>query len=430
MKILGIDIGTTGICGVITDTSNGEMIKSITKKNTSFISSENGFERIQDADSIFDIVFGIIDELFDEDIAAIGFSGQMHGILYTNESGKALSPLYIWQDQRGAKEYKDGKTYAEYLGCFPGYGLASDLYNQENGIIPEDAGYLCTIADWIVMRLCELDSPIIHITNAASLGAFDAKNNKFIIENPRLPEVTKEFKIAGEYRGIPVAVALGDNQASFIGSVRSEDYALVNVGTGSQISFLIDDYSEIEGVELRPFDGKRFLCAGCSLCGGRAFAMFEKFCREIAVISGADIENFYPMLDRLLENKLSSEIKADCRFCGTRKNPSVKGGYSGITENNFNVAEFAFATLEGIADELYEFYKASGTKKKAVVCSGNGIRKNPVLCRIVENMFNAEIKLPCYEEEAAFGAALSAAVAIGEFGSIDEACSIIKYRGE
>lgn len=430
MKILGIDIGTTGICGVVADTSSGEMIKNITRKNTSFISSENDFERIQDADSIFDIVFGIIDELFDEEISAIGFSGQMHGILYTNENGKALSPLYIWQDQRGAKEYKDGRTYAEYLGCFPGYGLASDLYNEANGLIPDDAKYLCTIADWIVMRLCELDAPLIHITNAASLGAFDVVNNKFKINNLRLPGVSSEFKVAGEYRGVPVSVALGDNQASFIGSVRSADYALLNVGTGSQISFLIDDYSEIDGVELRPFDGKRFLCAGCSLCGGRAFAMFEKFCREIASLSGADIDSFYPALDRLLENKLSSEIKADCRFCGTRKDPSVKGGYFGITENNFNVSEFAFSTLEGIADELYGFYKASGAEKKAVVCSGNGIRKNPVLCRIVENMFKAEIKLPCYEEEAAFGAALSASVAVGEFSSIDEACSIIKYRGE
>ncbi len=430
MKILGIDIGTTGICGVITDTESGEMLRSLTRKNASFISSDNEFERIQDADSIFDIVFGIIDELFDEDVSAIGFSGQMHGILYTNETGKALSPLYIWQDQRGAKEYKDGKTFAEYLGCFPGYGLATDLYNEANGLIPEDAAFLCTIADWIVMRLCELDTPVVHITNAASLGAFDVKNNKFRIDNARLPEVTTEFKVAGEYRGVPVAVALGDNQASFIGSVRCADYALVNVGTGSQISFLIDDFAEIEGVELRPFDGKRFLCAGCSLCGGRAFAMFEKFCKEIASLSGADIDNFYPVLDKILENKSESEIKADCRFCGTRKDPAVKGGYFGITENNFNVAEFAFATLEGIADELFGFYKASGVTKNAVVCSGNGIRKNPVLCRIVENMFKAEIKLPCYEEEAAFGAALSAAVAVGEFGSIDEACSIIKYRGD
>lgn len=430
MKILGIDIGTTGICGVVIDTSNGEMLRSITKKNDSFISSEKQFERIQDADSIFDIVFKIIDELFDDEISAIGFSGQMHGILYTNESGKALSPLYIWQDQRGAELYKDGKTYSELLQSYPGYGLVNDFYNEVNGLIPEDAKYLCTIADWIVMRLCELDAPIIHISNAASLGAFDVKYNKFTLENSRIPEVTAEFKIVGEYRGVPVSVALGDNQASFIGSVRSYDYALLNVGTGSQISFLIDEYSEINGIELRPFDGKSFLCAGCSLCGGRAFAMLEGFCREIALLSGAEIDSFYPMLEKALENKLSSEIKADCRFCGTRANPSVKGGYFGIDENNFNISEFAFATLEGIANELYEFYKASGAEKKAVVCSGNGIRKNPVLCNIVEKMFDAQIKLPCYEEEAAFGAALSAAVAIGEFCSIDEACSIIKYRGE
>ena len=39
----------------------------------------------------------------------------MHGILYADENGAAVSPLYTWQDERGNLEYKDGATYAEYL---------------------------------------------------------------------------------------------------------------------------------------------------------------------------------------------------------------------------------------------------------------------------------------------------------------------------
>ncbi len=430
MKIIGIDIGTTGICGAVVDTASGEMLKSVTEKNTSFIPTDNDFEKIQDPETIFDTVYGIIDGLYDDGISAIGFSGQMHGILYCDEQGRAVSPLYIWQDKRGAAEYKDGKSFAEYLGCFPGYGLATDLYNEVNGLIPKNAVYLCTVADWVAMRLCENEKPLMHITNAASLGAFDIEKNEFKINNNRLPEVTAEYKSLGYFRGVPVSVALGDNQASFIGSVRSEDYALLNVGTGSQISWLTDKIEASVSAEYRPFDGKRYLCAGCSLCGGRAFAMFEKFCREAANLAGAECESFYPVLDKILDGKTNSGIKADCRFCGTRKNPDLKGGYYGITEESFTVADFAYATLEGIADELYGFYKDSGVRKNAVVCSGNGIRKNTVLCSMVEKLFGCEIKLPVFEEEAAFGAALSAAVAVGEFKSIDEACAVIRYKGE
>ena len=39
--------------------------------------------------------------------------------------------------------------------------------------------------------------------------------------------------------------------------------------------------------------------------------------------------------------------------------------------------------------------------------SGNGLRKNPVLCEIVEEMFGAKLALAECEEEAATGAALS-----------------------
>ena len=51
--------------------------------------------------------------------------------------------------------------------------------------------------------------------------------------------------------------------------------------------------------------------------------------------------------------------------------------------------------------ELYQMYQTiqNGT--------GNGLRKNPVLCEIVEEMFGAKLALAECEEEAATGAALS-----------------------
>ena len=428
MKIIGIDIGTTSICGVAVETESGEIITSLSKPNNSFIKSEKSYEKIQDTDIIMNSVYEILSELDAENASAIGFSGQMHGIVYTDENGNAISPLYIWQDERAALEYKGGESYAEYLGCFAGYGLATDFYNDVNGLVPESAKYLCTIADYAVMKLCGLKKPLVHITNAASLGCFDVENNCFTIDNPRIPDVTVEFKAAGEYNGIPVCVALGDNQASFIGSVSDSDNALINIGTGSQISWLTDSLTDADGVENRPFDGKKYLAAGCALCGGRAFAMVEKLFREIAILSGNEVDSMYPQINKLLEGKASSSLGADCRFCGTRNDPSVRGSVTNISEDNFTAADIAYSVLNGMSEELYNMYKNGGMKAKELVCSGNGIRKNAALRRIVSGMFGCEIKIPFYAEEASYGAVLSASVACGCFGDIFDACRMIKYK--
>ncbi len=428
MNFIGIDIGTTSICGVVFDAKKREIVKSQTLKNKSFIESENSYERIQNPEIIMNSVYDLLDYLNAAEADAIGFSGQMHGIVYVDENGSAVSPLYTWQDERAAKEYCGGRSYAQQLGCFAGYGLATDFYNEKNSLIPASAKYLCTIADYAVMKLCGLKKPLVHITNAASLGCFDVVNNRFTLENLRLPEVTAEFKTAGKYNSVPVCVALGDNQASFIGSVSDENDALINIGTGSQISWLSSEPVNCEGVENRPFDGRLYLAAGCALCGGRAFAMVEKLFREVANLAGdKEFESFYPMLDNLLAYHDSTTLSADCRFCGTRNNPQQRGGIYNISENNFTAGDIAVAVLNGMADELYQMYKSGGMKAEKLVGSGNGIRKNAALRRIFAKMFGCEIRIPLFEEEASFGAALAASVACGCFESISTACKMIRY---
>lgn len=426
MKIIGIDIGTTSICALEADGETGNIIKSLSYPNEAFIRGEKSFEKLQDPAVIMSTVERLLSSLDLSNAAAIGFSGQMHGILYVDKNGNAVSLLYTWQDERGAQLYTDGKSYAEALGCFPGYGLATDLYNEKNGLIPDEADTLCTVADYAAMRLCGETSPLVHITNAASLGCFDIEKSRFKCDNPRLPKVVSDFEIVGKFKGIPVCVAVGDNQASFIGSVKSSNAALINVGTGSQISRLTDN-PNCKGVEIRPFDGKRYLAAGCSLCGGRAFAMVEKLFREAVKEAIGECESFYPVLDRLLSSKENTDLSADCRFCGTRDEPMLRGGLFGISESNFTVSDIALAVLVGMTKELYDMYALSGGGADEIVCSGNGVRKNPALQRVIRRIFNAEIKIPLYEEEAAYGAALSAGTACGMFSDIDAARERIRY---
>ena len=50
MKAIGIDIGTTSICGIIIDAESGNVIKSVTKNSNAFINSTNVWEKIQSVD--------------------------------------------------------------------------------------------------------------------------------------------------------------------------------------------------------------------------------------------------------------------------------------------------------------------------------------------------------------------------------------------
>ena len=420
MKLLGIDIGTTAICGLLLDAAEFKVIKTVSKPNNSFIQSDREFEKIQNPEMIFKTVRDIIEEI-GVTPDAVGFSCQMHGIVYSDKNLNAVSSLYTWQDTRGALEYKDGKSFAEYLGCYPGYGLSTFLYNRVNGIEPGNAAYISTVGDWAAAKLCSLDKPVTHITNAAGLGCFDLETNRFKCEYDMLPDVTAEFSVIGKTsEGVPAAVCVGDNQASFIGSVPDRNGILINIGTGAQISYLTESISKNPLTEARPFDSVRYLMAGCSLCGGRSLAAFEKFCREIANEAGADIKSYYPVFDRLSSENYETSLKADCRYAGTRNDPGVTGGFSSLNESNYTLRDFLFSVYDGMINELYGMYGGKG-KPDAVYCSGNGIRKNPVLLNVIKKYFGAEPHITAYTEEAAFGAALTAGTAIGFFKNIDEA---------
>lgn len=61
---------------------------------------------------------------------------------------------------------------------------------------------------------------------------------------------------------------MGDNQASFLGSVRqARQTLLVNVGTGAQISLYAERPFQAPGAESRPFLGSSWLLVGSTLCG-------------------------------------------------------------------------------------------------------------------------------------------------------------------
>ena len=433
MKVLGIDIGTTTISAVVMDMDTQKVEKAYTISNNSFLAAGHAWEKIQDSAVIITKAKNLVDSILEEypEIERIGMTGQMHGIVYLDKEGSAISPLYTWQDRRCDEKCFDGKCISQIIEektgkTVPtGYGLATHIYNLKVGSVPQNAVQICTIMDYLGMVLTGEKRPLVHSSNAASLGFYDAEAGGFVKEDLErlgvdigiLPTVTEYFTFLGEYRGRLVSVAIGDNQASFLGAVYDmENSVLVNIGTGGQISVLSDHCFMAENIEARPFVKGRYLLAGSSLCGGRAYATLEKFFKTYAQAMGVTETNHYAVMEKLLETREETErLIVDTRFSGTRSESERRGKIEGISTENFTPAALIYGVLEGMAQELYDMYQVivaeTDRRKVKMIASGNGIRKNVWLQRILSQKFHMSVQLAEYEEEAAVGAVRSAELA-------------------
>lgn len=486
MKVLGIDIGTTSVCAVILHGATGEVLETISINNDAAIAGGKSWEALQDAEKIWQRAEQLIDKLVGRhpDIGAIGLTGQMHGIVYIDANGQSVSPLFTWQDGRGDKLVPSVKlkeiisvqtellqddlnkqsgqlTYAALLSLLSGYKLATGFgavthfYNIHNNLVPENAVKICTIHDYIGMRLTKRKSPLMHISDAASLGLFQhgifdgEALRKCQIDPDIFPEVASDFAVIGRKDDIPVIVAIGDNQASFIGSVRDMSSSIViNIGTSGQISMLADDLvDDFSAMELRPLlalhdaGQELVISVGAALCGGKAYALLENLFRSVIDMSGTTHQqgfdqgtSLFPVMNKLAEEALekytddSDKLVVSTRFSGTRQDPHIRGSISGIGMHNFDAQHMIIGVLEGMVDELYEFYSPD-TSHKHLVGSGNALRRNPVLQKIAAKRFGLPLLIPMHTEEAAYGAALAALTGAGFCDSLEQAQSLIRYQG-
>lgn len=451
MHTMGIDIGTTTISVVLLDVDSGDLIGRRTIEHRAFCKGVSPENRVQDPERILALTSDAMQELMEMHgkPCGIGLTGQMHGMLYVDASGEAVSPLYTWQDQGGDQVWKEGLTYAQFLKAHAGdaasgYGLTTHYYLQQTKRIPKTAVKMTTISDYIGMKLTKTKEPVIAADMAASWGCFDPEKNCFRLDALQeagmdisfLPHMSMEHKATGwTEEGIPVLCSLGDNQASVIGSVQSmEDTVLLNVGTGSQVSMGISGYRKCGGnIELRPCLPGRYILVGAGLCGGRAYAMLEQFYREAA---GGNSENLYGRMlgqaqDFLKKYGKEQAWKIRTAFSGTREDPETCGRIEGIRTENFHPGAMTAGMLLGILEELYGYYeemcRLAGHRASILAGSGNGLRKNPLMRRLAEEMFGLPLKVPAYEEEAACGAALHAMAGIGAAASVEEAQKKISY---
>lgn len=472
---LGLDVGTTSVSVALFDADASRLVAARSLPHGAGRAGTLSGRAELDLGALWDAAVGALGEVAAEarghgDVGALGVTGQMHGLALVQPGGAPVAPAITWQDQRATERDEAGATYLERfvseaggpaaferMGALPATGyLGPSLYwLHRHNLIPAPPVTACLIPDAIVARLTGA-SPVTDATDAASTGLYDVAAGAWDLELLRrlgLPEgllapVRAWGEIAGWLRpevagrvglraGLPVSVAIGDNQASFIGSVRDAARSLlINIGTGAQVSTLLDTFASTRGpgLEVRPFSAGRYLLVGAGLYGGASYALLRDLVRGIGeVFFGAQgDEGLYDHMNRLAAAVPAGSDGLRCLplFSGTRVDPSARGSFTGIGTHNLTLGHLARALLEGIADQLGALYDAmrplAGARSE-LVGAGNTIMRNALLARILATRFGLPLHLPAFDEPAAVGAALVAATAVGAFSDIDAAMARALY---
>lgn len=450
MVSIGIDIGTTTICACVLDANTGVVLKTWNKQHA-FLPSHSPWAKVQNVEEIESTVNSFLTEITDvyPEICCLGLTGQMHGILYLDDVGTPVSPLITWQDERGNQFVPDQTiTYSQQLSqmthypCATGFGSVTHYYNVSNHLVPDRATVFCTIQDYLMMKLGRLKHPLTHPSDGVSIGLYDLKTNQFDqaairtagMDPSFFPAVSQNATAQTAF-GFPVAVAIGDNQACFHGSVRNpEESLLVNVGTGSQISCWTDTYHLNTNIEMRPYVDGGYLLSGSSLCGGRAYALLEQFFRTVLKQAKHPVDHAYDIMNQFLsaDCNFSNPLLVETTFCGSRMDPSLRGSIRGIGIDNFTPSHLTYAFLQGCVNELADFYAKMKSiiahTPKYLIGSGNGLRKNTVLQNLFARTFQMDLLIPAHMEEASYGAALFAMICTMPEHSPQRIRNLIRYQ--
>jgi sugar (pentulose or hexulose) kinase len=249
-KFIGIDLGTTSITAVLIDIGSVDDPDRHPVRRQLSVDNQSQRDRPEhpiysewDLDQMINSAFGLLADLVDgmptQEIAGIGVTGQVHGMALLDERHRPYSAFIGWQDQRGNEIHSDDLTYVQRmrlvadstkLGSRPSTGyMGTTLFRfSEKGQLPAKT-QTCFAPDYLVGQLCQ-SPPVTDPTNAASSGLFNLQTNSWEADSlqslglpiTRPPPVIDACTVVGPVKkltplaGIPVSVACGDNQASFL----------------------------------------------------------------------------------------------------------------------------------------------------------------------------------------------------------------------
>ncbi|MDR1831341.1 MAG: xylulokinase [Fusobacteriaceae bacterium] len=387
-----------------------------------------------------------------EAIAAVGFSGQMHGLVALDKHKRPLAPAIIWMDQRSAREAADIKTLAAEL-------METELCNQPA------AGMLIATLLWLKRNQAELYDKIACVmlpkdyirfrltgligaeySDASATLAFSVKNNcwcRDLIRRAGLrediwPDIYESTDIAGPVckeaaaetgfsEKTLVVYGAADSAAQLTGNgVVDEGVVSCNIGTGSQLATVVKTPlfdKEMRVQTWRYVIPGRWFVQGGTLNGGSALNWLKNKALQTAAS--------YAELDaRAAEIPAGSEGLIMIPFLAGERTPFLdpyaKGVYFGLSMKH-EQAHLVRATMEGIVYNLKECAKVFDEMRlsNAKVISSGGAAKSALWRQIQADILGMPVYTTKTKEEACQGAAILAAVGCGMFQDVREACRAI-----
>lgn len=451
---LGIDVSTTGSKALLVDEA-GTVVGAASSPHT--LQTPRPLWSEQDPRQWWQAVSASVRQvlaetgLSGEGIAAVGLTGQMHGLVLLDEAGEVLRPAILWNDQRTQAQCDQiharvGRAdFIRITGnlALTGFTAPKILWVKENEpevyararhvLLPKDyvryrltGGYAMDKADGSGTILFDLAQRDWSAKILAALG-IDPAWMPSTFEGPQFTgEVTAEAAAAtGLQVGTPVAAGGGDQaaQAVGVGAVEPGIVALT-VGTSGVVfaptpSALVEPEGRLHAFchaapGMWHFMGVMLSAAGSLQWYRDALAPgmdFEALLQEaVSVPAGSEGLQFLPYL--------SGERTP-------HPDPLARGAFVGLTLRHGR-GHLTRAVLEGVAYGLKDSFtliRGAGLGDIRQVRGSGGGMKGALWRQILASVLEAELVTVNTTEGAAYGAALLAGVGAGAWADVPAACA-------
>lgn len=444
MLYIGVDLGTSAVKLLLMDEMG--TIEKIVSKEYPLYFPKPGWSEQNPEDWLAQTLEGI-KELTSgcekDQVAGIGFGGQMHGLVALDQEDRVIRPAILWNDGRTGEEtdYLNQVIGKERLSgytaniAFAGFTAPKILWMKKHE--PENFVRICRIMlpkDYIAYKLS--GSFCTDVSDASGMLLLDVKNrcwSKEMLEicglrEEQLPKLYESSQAVGTLRpelaaelGLPETVKIiagaGDNAAAAVGTgTVGEGMCNISLGTSGTIfissrEFRVDDNNALHA--FAHADGHYHLM-GCMLSA----ASCNKWWSE-EILKTADFAGEQADIEKLGENRVFY-LPYLMGERSPHNNPDARAMFIGMSMDTTR-ADMTQAVLEGVAFGLrdsLEVAKSLGIKlERTKICGGGA--KSPLWKRIIANVMNLKVDVIESEEGPALGGAMLAAVGCGAYPSVE-----------
>ena len=455
MLYIGVDLGTSAVKLLVMDETGD--IKKIVSKEYPLFFPHPGWSEQKPEDWFAQSMEGLKELLegFDKDqVKGISFGGQMHGLVALDKDDNVIRPAILWNDGRTGKETEYlneviGKDkLSEYTAniAFAGFTAPKILWMKKHE--PENFEKIAKIMlpkDYLAYKLS--GSFCTDVSDASGMLLMDVKNRCWSkemmaicgITEDKLPKLYESYEVVGTLKkeiadelgfseNVKVIAGAGDNAAAAVGTGTVGDgMCNISLGTSGTIFISSDHFGVDQNNALHSFahaDGHYHLM-GCMLSA----ASCNKWWMD-EIIGTKDYAAEQAQISKLGEN----HVYFLPYLMGERSphnDPNARGTFIGMTMDTSR-ADMTQAVLEGVAFALrdsLEVAKSLGIHlERTKICGGGA--KSPLWKKMIANILNLKVDVIESEEGPAMGGAMLAAVACGEYASVEEiAEKFVKVTG-